>query len=340
MTESTMKKDQSIALVRVVAMLSIILCHIFNVFSRLAFLGQIFNVGVFTFLFVSGFLYGKKNIDSVSNWLIKRAMRILIPMYIFMLFLFGFRLIMLHQLEPLSYLAYFLNIQGFVGSVTGGDHLWFLTAIMICYLITPFLNRIKPKVIAFTKAELFVSLLVMVLVQVLTSYFSNRLIGVYLGYVIVYVFAYFFSCLWNRNISNKGFVIYTAMSIFALVLRVAVRQVADGSFLYANFIVIYTQAVFGIWIFICICYFKKIANSNIVSKIANHLEQVTFEIYIVHYMFIVGPLQVIRLTQYTVVNIVLVLVLSYVSGVILHEICNLVYNLTIYKRIVRIGMPR
>lgn len=342
MNESIVQKDQSITLVRVVAMLSIIICHIFSVFSPLAFLSQIFNVGVFTFLFLSGFLFGKKSIDSVINWLVKRAMRILIPMYIFMLFLFVFRLILLRQTEPLSYIVYFLNIQGFVGGtiggVIGGDHLWFLTAVMLCYFITPLLDRLKPRVINFSKVTLLLCLSMLVVMQIMTSYFLSNLAGVYFGYAIVYVFAYFFGCLWNGNISRKGLIMYTAVTMLSLLLRVAIRYVAHGTFLYANFLVIYTHAVFGIWIFVFICYFKKIASNSIINKITNHLEHFAFEIYIVHYMFIVGSLQVIRLTPYTILNIVLVLVLSYISGVILHKICCLVNNLGIYKKIMEIGI--
>lgn len=51
---------------------------------------QFFNVGVHIFLIISGYLYGKRKINSNTTyikWLIKRAKRILLPLYIFLVIL-------------------------------------------------------------------------------------------------------------------------------------------------------------------------------------------------------------------------------------------------------------
>ncbi|MCB2312031.1 acyltransferase [Clostridium tagluense] len=327
------KKDQSISLVRVLAMFLIILCHIVEEFQSIEFMGQIFNVGVSTFIFISGFLYGKKDIDNTRSWLIKRLMRILIPMYVYMIFFFLARVVLLHQIDFKYYFVYLLNIQGFIGGFHGTMHLWFLSAIMICYFITPLLNKIKSKVIVLTKIRLIISLLMLISVQVLSSYFINKMLGLYLSYVILYIFAYFFSSLWNKSISKKGLAIFTLLSALAVLLRLAAKFIVDGSIIYDNVIVLYTQSVFGVWIFIFVGYFKKIASNSIVSKFVDNLDGISFEIYIVHYIFIRWPLRVMFLTQYTIVNIVLVLVLSYISGLLLHKVCKLIYNLKFFRRI-------
>ena len=57
-----MKKDVSIQIVRICAMFSILACHLVQELnnSKIAQLAQFFNVGVYIFLFLSGYLYGNK----------------------------------------------------------------------------------------------------------------------------------------------------------------------------------------------------------------------------------------------------------------------------------------
>ena len=56
------KKDKSIQIIRIFSMFLIIICHIASQsnISLFHMSAQFFNVGVFIFLFISGFLYGKK----------------------------------------------------------------------------------------------------------------------------------------------------------------------------------------------------------------------------------------------------------------------------------------
>ena len=64
-----MKKDVSIQIIRICAMFSIILCHIVQEVNNnvIAQMGQFLNVGVYIFLFLSSYLYGKKKIESNKN---------------------------------------------------------------------------------------------------------------------------------------------------------------------------------------------------------------------------------------------------------------------------------
>ena len=49
---------------------------------------QFLNVGVSIFIIISGYLYAKKEIkEGYFKWIRKRAKRILVPMYFFMIFL-------------------------------------------------------------------------------------------------------------------------------------------------------------------------------------------------------------------------------------------------------------
>lgn len=82
-----MKDREFISYLRVFAMILILACHIVqehnNVYINMT--AQFLNVGVSIFIIISGYLYGKKEIkEEYFKWIIKRAKRILIPMYFFM----------------------------------------------------------------------------------------------------------------------------------------------------------------------------------------------------------------------------------------------------------------
>ena len=62
------------------SMLMIISCHIMQYYD--CELAWWFNVGVQIFLCISGFLYGQKNINNVTDFYNKRLKKILIPYYL------------------------------------------------------------------------------------------------------------------------------------------------------------------------------------------------------------------------------------------------------------------
>ena len=56
--------DYGIGFARLLAMISIVICHVFQALESP--LCYYFNVGVQVFLFISGYLYGKKRISDYS----------------------------------------------------------------------------------------------------------------------------------------------------------------------------------------------------------------------------------------------------------------------------------
>jgi peptidoglycan/LPS O-acetylase OafA/YrhL len=73
-------RNSVISLIRLLSMLMIISCHIMQYYDLE--LAWWFNVGVQIFLCISGFLYGQKNIDNVTDFYNKRLKKILIPYYV------------------------------------------------------------------------------------------------------------------------------------------------------------------------------------------------------------------------------------------------------------------
>ena len=68
-----MKKDTSIQIIRIFSMTMIVICHLLSIMQNyyMIALSQFFSIGVYIFLFISGFLYGKKEINLMSKRLVK-----------------------------------------------------------------------------------------------------------------------------------------------------------------------------------------------------------------------------------------------------------------------------
>lgn len=216
-------------------------------------------------------------------------------------------------------------MQGLLGGILGAEHLWFLTALMLCYLVTPLLNKGKKD---FESRNKIVYFIILISIHVIITIFVNRKVGLYLGYLYTYIFAYYFGYEWKRNIKNKNMTISTIIMVIVLGIRFMAKFIMDGSIVYDGIIVIYEQIIFAFWIFIAIYFVISKLNKGInkKSKIILYFDNLSFYIYIVHIMFIIGPIKLMRFTNNFFIDSIMVLIASYISSVILKKICDFIYE--------------
>lgn len=73
----------AISIMRILAMFSIIVCHLLQAYNnRYCWL---FNIGVWVFLAISGYLYGCKVIEDWGHWFKTRFKKLYIPYILFLL---------------------------------------------------------------------------------------------------------------------------------------------------------------------------------------------------------------------------------------------------------------
>lgn len=137
-------ESYAISLVRFIAMVLIVSCHILQSLDN--GLAYVLNIGVQMFLAISGYLYGQKIINNWGVWFGKRIMKVYLPFIVFfaicmLLYLF----VQPEAIDVVRVTFHVFNLQGLLtrGIISGLGHLWFLSAIMLCYLITPVLQCIK-----------------------------------------------------------------------------------------------------------------------------------------------------------------------------------------------------
>lgn len=314
-----MKKDVSIQIVRICAMFSILACHLVQELnnSKIAQLAQFFNVGVYIFLFLSGYLYGNKKIKNGFTWIIKRIQVIMIPIYIFFIFLSIIHIID-GTMEYKYTVIYLLDLQYYFGSPIGAHHLWFVSVIMICYFINILISKINTVIIMNVKINI-----IFILIIGLSTYLNVK-IGQTLIYIYVYLLGYMYRNLEDKiNINILKTSILISMSIF---VRVISKILMDGSIMYNVIIVGITHTILAIGIFYIvrnICIKIKLKNNVIID----YFDNLSFYIYITHYMFMVGPIRTMGITKYLIINILITLILTYISAVILQCINEKAQNL-------------
>lgn len=299
-TPMQIERNISIALsyLRVAALISIVSCHFLQAYDN--DWAWILNIGVQVFFFISGYLYGHRGILNWIDWYKRRLIRVYLP---FLLTTFTFIVVFLFFApENISFsrvVSHAAATQWFFGSISGLNHLWFITAILICYLATPLLQSLKPvgwqSLVVLTGYALFEIIIVRYDVELFLP-------------VFIYSSGYMYA---NLNRSWRRCYIFAMCVLCSIILwKSSWALILDYhsmmNQLFHSFLGIAISLVF-----IELGSSMVYASSN---KIISLLDKYSYEIYLVHHPFIIGPLSCVALTDSRSFNILLILlIISVVS---------------------------
>ncbi len=238
-----------------------------------------------------------------------------------MIFLFGLEIFVQHNFEVKYVFVYLFDLQFVFGGVLGAQHLWFLTVIMICYMITPLLYKNKEKLLSNYRVILFV----IAVLAILLSYVREE-IGRIFMYILLYVSAYGYRNRRNDKEKSKILLIFSIIVLFAI--RIIARKFWDGTVLYNTIVVCFTQILLTYSMYWLLDeVFKNVEIKN--NAMLNHFDAISYYVYITHYMFMVGPVRTMGMTQNGMINSGISVLLSWVTGIILYKIANSIVS---YKR--------
>ena len=298
----TVKKNPAIILCRICSMFLIVLCHIISRYTFVPghqFWGQIFNCAVFTFLAISGYLYGTKTIGDFRMWLEKRIKSVFLPSLIVIAFVFFCTAVSGEQIHLFSMVMYFLNLQGlgFIFSdfysvfrdAPGLGPLWFMTIIMICYLTIPVLQKLRA---LCGKRITGIKVVFWSIVSCILSYAISVTAGISLIYFVSFAVGYFAGAgHLEKKMDRFQFFLLTLLMLLSQVCRLLFRAAIDGTMAYQTFVSI-SQLVLGIWIMMFFFRLEKVCpkfcDRMAGCKIAAVLSDSALYIYMVHYLFCSG----------------------------------------------------
>ena len=296
----TGKRNDTISCIRLISMCFIVLCHIMQYYDcKLAWW---FNVGVQIFLCISGYLYGAR--ESTSKYFFVRSFsKILISYYIVFL-IFG--AIHFFFLKTIGMKALCTGLFTFV-RLPGGGHLWFIFTILCCYVITPLLYALLKKsdtpklfwvkaIFALVASHLFFSHASHIILQLS---FNPAWINCYiLGFILARV-TYRTSVECNIYIGS-----IVGLCLICNAVKVYMLCTQKALVWESNILFNYSHVFLGISVFVLFgSIFNKIRLKGSLLRLS---DKYSYEVYLTHHYFILGPLSLLSMTDYHVINVIFI----------------------------------
>lgn len=320
-------KDSDITMIRIVAMIMIVLCHLCTWFGYSA-LGLVFDVGVQIFFFISGWCYCEKKIKQPVKWLVERWRKLCIPAYVWSSVMLLITYFVGEWKAPLwqYVLSHGFNLQGWdqvfpgihlewIICINGCGPMWFLTALMFCYLIMLVVKYLAWK--CTNKTELLIYILIGGILLCVASLF-----GLCLEWVYVYFLGYFSKSIWLK-ISKKQYILMALCMISTMMVRLLGKTYLDGTIWYDSIIVYLTHNVLAVWIIATIRWINQKSNmiKNVLSvRLIQWLDKYQYEVFLVHY----GVWLIISIfVNNSMMKIMVFAILVSLISMLLHQICKI-----------------
>lgn len=293
-------RNSAISSIRMLSMLMIISCHIMQYYD--CELAWWFNVGVQIFLCISGFLYGQKNINNVTDFYNKRLKKILIPYYLVFI---PFGIIEFIFARDAFAIKDFAMGMVLCSTIKGAGHLWFIPTILMCYLITPLLQGYRNKCVEGKRTILIFT----VLGVIITSVFIQGFTTFNPAWICCYLLGYALGMNEKgKYISEKILMITSGtIAVAGNGLQIFCDYIAKINFTGFGIIKNYNHVMLGVFIFLLLKMIFEKVNLNRMEKMLKLSDAYSFEVYLVHQLLILGPFSLLAVTGSSLLNIAITL---------------------------------
>lgn len=320
------KEIPSIVWLRAFCVVSILLCHITQTHHSpyVVMTSQIFNIGVNIFIIISGFLFGIQGVNKPYwKWLLKRARRIFVPYWLFLVLYWTVCSVTNYRSTLIQWIMTIPGLQFFSFYPTGAEHTWFITAILLCYLVTPLFARLVE--IIPEKKQMVLPIILSIIPALICGIPNAPIFAAVFHYCIAFMLGKY----WHRIKLGKPTAFYAlAVVVGAFLLRFVARMYLDGTILYSGIIAQYTHYLAGFGILILFfCVFDRRP-----WKIIRTVNDQSFEIYLYHYMFLWSPVSVMGITGNWYLDIGLFLAVTAVTAGILHTSSSWFQRRTVIRK--------
>ena len=313
-------KQYSISLIRFISLLLIVSCHFMQFFD--CELASWLNVGVQIFLCISGFLYGYRSIDNIPLYINKRLRKILVPYFIVFITVGILHFIFVKDKVEIMR---FVNGLFFRSLIDGGEHLWFVPVILICYGILVLLDTYKEKYV-----KSYISFSMFFLIAVFSAFLLFDWIIFYekTSCIICFIIGYCVGLNEDRKYVPKKlialfFLVPTVIGnciqiYFDYIKRWMMPEEFEISYKYIKD---YNHVLLGVTLFILMkLIFDNARFTSAMRCFLDKTDDHSYECYLVHQFVILGPLSLMSITGILPVNIMIVLMAIVVLTILLKGI--------------------
>lgn len=288
-----------------------------------------FNVGVEMFLFLSGYLYGRKDKLDTVQFYKKGFPKILVDYYIFitvMLLIMYFSPLLDIDSSTINALA------SISGTAPGLEHLWFISTILFCYILTPIFYSVIVAIGqhntwgGWIKFLLFLLLVHEIVIRFLSSFRPPTL--------NCYVLGMIYSQIENRR--RTDICIFHLITILLCTIMIPIQFRLDywpheplTGYFAANYSYFcgYGHVFLGIVIiFIFRSLYKKVGHLIISHPILDWSDKYSYDVYLTHHVFIQSAFGCVEYINNRLVALPLAVFLTVIASVVLHNISSFIRN--------------
>ena len=280
----------AIDIIRITATILIFLCHacVESGSAIGGMFGQFFNVGVPIFFLISGYLHSQKPISNTAKWYVRKFKRVCIPLYVFLSLLFIIYVIAKLPIHISVWLQTIFPICGLTQNyISGCGHLWFLTHLLICYLITPLLQRRC----VLQKAHIAFMLFAWFAVCSMLAYAVPPIWCTLLNSLFTYVLGYY--ALPHLLCKSFHFASLFGCVLGACALRLVFHHFFDGTPFYNSVATQISSLLLALSVVLFISKAAGILGAKLNHTMSAHisaLSKQTYNFYLTHYIFLNGVL--------------------------------------------------
>lgn len=322
-------KDYSISLIRFLATVSIIVCHLFQFYDHE--LAWWFNIGVQMFLCISGFLYAKKGVITDDLKFYKKTFtKILVDYYI--IAIPAFVILTVFFFKQFSVITA-IQVLFTKAVLPGGGHLWYIPYCLLCYFLTPLLSRFFDR---HKNKHLTISFVILFLILItLIDLFFHFFVG---AWIFCYILGYFLgvvSLKGKTKLYNAICLIIIAIAVVSNTAQILLDYVIKFEFNEVHYVYYkkmcnYAHVALGTALFLLLKKLFAVIFKNgyptPIQKFCSISDRYSYDVYLVHHFIILGPLTLMTLTKIPILNIVIILVLIVLLAVIVNLISAFIKN--------------
>lgn len=284
------------------------------------------------FLFISGWIFSQKKMS--IQVMVKQFLKILIPYYIVALSTYC---IWGGYTNSFSIIDVFkiIILKGY-GDCKGLYHLWFLSYILLAYIITPLIQEIMDYLSRTNILKLIIGIcIVMISLFIFFELYTSHY---YAAWMICYVIGIVLGSLINNNdkLRSLGNVIMRCIYVLSITLNLS--QIVIDYLLNMEFIGVYasiyerfcnySHVLLGITLVMIFryIYFKFFKNNNIISRMLRCSDKYSYYIYLVHQIFILGTFSICGIIENKILAIFLTLTVILLLSVLIQRISYIINN--------------
>ena len=208
-------------------------------------------------------------------------------------------------------IPYAFNLQAFATPIEGFNHLWFLSVIMICYIITPMV-----KYLLRNKPYLFLSLLV--LGCVVEFVFVQKMYSM-AAWVVLYCIGMCLGC-YDTKIVNTATTIISGLGLAIIMVFFQLQHLTDSAWAHYS---VWLHCVLAIFVFSSLYAILTKVEVKL-PKCLQFVNNISYEVYLIHHILILGPLSLLFVTSSETINILLILIITFVLSYALNQLMNLI----------------